>query len=109
MLKSTFVVLTTLTFKEELFSHCLSFILVQVYHGHIRTGLTQGMSKCSAYALSGTRHIGHLSIKTHPIEDEAPVDPTENCVICYCTLLQTSKISRRENYAITNRKPLVKV
>ncbi len=109
MLKSAFVVLMTLTFKKQFFSHCLSFNLVQVNHGHLRTGLTQGMSKRSAYALPGTRHIGHLSIKTQPIEDGAPIDPTENYIISYCTLLQTGKISRHENYAVTKRKPSVKV
>lgn len=92
--ESTFVVLTPLTFKKELLSHCLSFVLVQVYHGNLCTGLTQGVGKCSADALPSTCHIGHLSIKTHPIEDGTPLDPTEYFVIRYFTLIQTNKISR---------------
>lgn len=87
------LVLTPLTFKKELFSHCLSFILAQVYHGHFCTSLSQGMSKCSTYALPSTRHIGHLSIKTQPIEDGHPIDPPEHCVIFYFTLIKIKKIS----------------
>lgn len=83
--------LTPLTFKRELFGDSLGFVLIQVHNGHLCTGLTQGMSECSAYALPGARHIGHLSIKTHPIEDGAALDPPENFVIRYFTLTQTER------------------
>lgn len=83
--------LTPLTFKRELFGDSLGFVLIQVHNGHLCTGLTQGMSECSAYALPGARHIGHLSIKTHPIEDGAALDPPENFVIRYFTLTQTKR------------------
>ena len=74
------------TFKCEFCGHCFSSSLVQVYNSHLRTGLTQSVSKCSAYALPSTCYVGHLSIKTHPLEDGAPLDPTENLIICYFTL-----------------------
>lgn len=96
MPESTPVVLTPLTFKKELFGHRLGFMLVQVYHGHLCTSLTQGMSKCSAYALPSPRHIGHLPIKTQPLEDGTPPDPTENFIIRYFTLMQINKSSRND-------------
>ena len=98
-------VFTSLTFKVELFNDCLSFVLVHVYHSHFRPSLAQGMSKRSAYALPGSRHIGHLSIKAHPIEDGAPVDPAENVVIRDFALPQTNGIS--QNDAFTQRKSSV--
>lgn len=86
--RSAFVASTPLTFEEELFSHRLGFILVQVYHGHLRASLPQGMGESAAYALPSTRHVGHLSIETHPIEDRLPLDPAENFVVCYFTLYE---------------------
>lgn len=82
-----------LTFKKEFFSHCFGSVLVQVHHSNLCTSLTQGVSKCPAYALPSTRHIGHLSIEAHPVEDGAPLDPAENFIISYFTLMQTQKIN----------------
>lgn len=93
MLKATFVVVTWRTFKKQLFRHYLRFHSVQVYHGHLRTGLPQGVSERSAYTLTSTRHIGHLSVKAHPIEDGAPLDPAENLVIQYFTLRNGNEMS----------------
>lgn len=79
------------TFKEELLNDCLSFCSIQVYHSHLCTSFTQSVSECSAYALSSACHIGHLTVKTHSIQDETPCDPTENLIICNFTLMNENK------------------
>lgn len=67
MVEARWATFTCHTFKKQFLSHCLGFDFVQVNHSHLRSGLSQGVSKRSAYALPSTRHVGHLSIKTHPV------------------------------------------
>jgi len=75
-----------LTFEEELSSHRLGFVSVQVNHGHLGACLPQGVGESATYALPSTRHVGHLSVEAHSIEDGAPLDPAENLGIRYFTL-----------------------
>lgn len=91
-------VLTGLTFEKKLLGHGFSFVLVPIDHGDLRAGLTQSMGERSADALPATRHVGHLPVQTHPIEDGAPPRPTENFIVCYFTLTQ-----KRTNHNISRR------
>lgn len=86
------------TFEWELSGDSFSSNFVCVDHGHLCSCLPQGMSECSAYPLTSTRYVSHLSIKTQPIKDGAPLDSTENLIIGYFTLTNRNKISRRDQW-----------
>lgn len=81
-----------LTFEKKLLGHGFSFVLVPIDHGDLSAGLTQSVGECSADALPATRHVGHLPVQTHPIEDGAPLHPTENVIVRYFTLTEKRRI-----------------
>ncbi|TNN59602.1 hypothetical protein EYF80_030174 [Liparis tanakae] len=57
-----------------------------VHHGHLGARLPQGVGESATYALPSARHVGHLSVEAHSIEDGAPLDSAENLVVRYFTL-----------------------
>lgn len=99
----------SLTFEEELLGNSVSFVLVHINHSHFGAGFTQCVSEGTADALAAARHVGHLPVQTHAVEDGLPLHPAENHIVHYFILIEKKTHAHNNTIKCISKKfpPLV--